>query len=294
MEQTGGKIIIVGAGGRLGAALAREYGQDFDVVGFNRAQLDLGNAAAMRTTLNAIEFNLLINAAAQTNVDRCETHSDEAFQLNAEAPGVLAEICSAKSAKLIHISTDYVFDGAETKPYVETDPARPISVYGESKRAGEERVLQVNDRHLVVRVSWVFGPDRPSFIDGVIARAREYDKVEAIADKFAAPTYTLDLAEMLKPLFTEPKAVGLLHLANRGGCSWQQYGQWALDCCHAAGIPLKASEVGALNLRDMKNFVAKRPVYSVLATEKFEEITGKKPRAWQDVVADYVRVFVKA
>ncbi len=288
------RIVIVGAGGRLGAALAREYGQDFEVVGFNRSQLDLGNTAAIRTTLNALEFDLLINAAAQTNVDRCETHRDEAFQLNAEAPGVLAEICSAKSAKLIHISTDYVFDGAGTKPYVETDLARPISVYGESKRAGEERVLQVNDRHLVVRVSWVFGPDRPSFIDGVIARAREHDKVEAIADKFAAPTYTLDLAEMLTSLFTEPKAVGLLHLTNREGCSWKQYGQWALDCCHAAGVPLKARMVGALNLRDMENFVAKRPVYSVLATEKFEQITGKKLRLWRDAVEDYVRVFVKA
>lgn len=247
----------------------------------------------MRSRLDALDFDLLINAAAQTNVDRCETHRDEAFHLNADAPGVLAEICSAKGARLIHISTDYVFDGEGHTPYREEDPARPISAYGESKLAGEERVRGVSDRHLVVRVSWVFGPDRPSFIDGVIARAREHERVEAIGDKFAAPSYTLDLAEMLLPLFDNPSATGLLHLANAGECSWQEYGQWALDCCHAAGLPLKARRVGALAMRDMKNFIAKRPVYSVLATEKYEQITGKTPRNWHDAVGVYVRSFVK-
>lgn len=311
------RIVIIGAGGRLGAALARAYRTDFGVVGFNHSQLDLADAGAMRETLGAIEFDLLINAAAQTNVDRCESQRDEAFELNAEAPGVLAKICSGKNAKLIHISTDYVFDGDGTKPYVETDQARPISVYGESKRAGEERVLEVSDRHLVVRVSWVFGPDRPSFIDGVIARAREHETVEAIADKFAAPTYTLDLAVMLRPFLpvtggvdrghkpeaggtpvysagdVSGSASGIIHLANSGECSWQEYGQWALDCCHEAGVRLKARTVGAVSMREMKNFVAKRPSYSVLGTAKFEQITGEKPRPWRDAVRDYVRSFVK-
>ena len=135
------KIVIVGAGGRLGAALMREYQDKFDVSGFNHAQLDLSNLDDLREKLNATNFDVLINAAAFTNVDLCETQRDRAFLINAEAPGVLASICGEKNAKLIHFSTDYVFDGEKPEPYTEEDEANPISVYGESKLAGEKNVL---------------------------------------------------------------------------------------------------------------------------------------------------------
>jgi len=286
-------IAIIGAGGRLGAALLREYGRCDQVIGFNHAQLDLADPGKLRQTLGTTEFDVLINCAAQTNVDRCETHPEEAFALNAEAPRVLAEICLTKGARLIHISTDYVFDGAKAEPYTEEDEADPISVYGESKRAGERRVLAVNPNHLVVRVSWVFGPDRPSFVDWIVQQAREHEQVKAVADKFATPTYTLDIAELLKPLLVSSAPGGLLHLANRGGCSWREYGQWALDCCQAEGIRLRAHEVGAITLAEMKNFVARRPVHSVLATDQYERVTGKVPRDWRDAVAEYVRDFMK-
>src|SRR5438874_2657190 len=171
------KIVITGSGGRLGAALTREYREKFDVVGFNHSQLDLAKPDQIREKLSPLEFDLLINCAAMTNVDLCEEQPDQALRVNAEAPGLLAEICSRKKAKLIHFSTDYVFDGAKREPYVETDVAKPISVYGESKRAGEKNVLATvgegggfpgtaappptgGRMHLVVRVSWVFGPDR--------------------------------------------------------------------------------------------------------------------------------------
>ncbi|HKP92314.1 MAG TPA: NAD(P)-dependent oxidoreductase, partial [Chthoniobacterales bacterium] len=193
------RLVIVGAGGRLGSALAREYAPEFEVAAFNHAQLDLGRPEQLRATLGGLAFDALINAAAQTNVDRCETHVDEAFALNAEAPRVLAEICARKKARFVHVSTDYVFDGEKREPYREEDEARPISVYAESKRAGERRVLETNGESLILRVSWVFGPDRPSFIDWAIGQAREREEVRAIADKWSTPTYTLDLAKMLKP-----------------------------------------------------------------------------------------------
>jgi dTDP-4-dehydrorhamnose reductase len=286
------RILIIGAGGRLGAALAREYSREFEVAGFNHAQLDLGATEKLGATLEPLDFDVMINAAAQTNVDRCETHQEEAFQLNAEAPRLLAEICARKRAKLIHISTDYVFDGSKRTPYNEDDAAQPISVYGASKRAGEERVLEVSDKHLVLRVSWVFGPDRPSFIDAIIKRALVEEKVEAVADKFATPTYTIDLAPLIKPLFRGSGANGILHLVNRGECSWQQYGQWALDCCHASGMKLRAREVGALSLGDMNNFIAERPVYSVLSSAKFEQTSGLTPQSWKDAVNDYVGCYL--
>lgn len=283
------RVVIVGAGGRLGAALAREYATEFDVVGFNHSQLDLGQPEQVRARLGPLEFDVLINTAAQTNVDRCETHRDEAFALNAEAPKILAEICSQKNARFVHISTDYVFDGHKREPYREEDKARPISVYGESKREGERRAVQAHDRALIVRVSWVFGPDRPSFVDWAINEARQRDDVKAIADKWATPTYTVDLAQLLRPLLSNSNANGILHLANGGECSWQQYAQWAVDCCRAEGIPTKTSTIGAQSLAEMKSFTAKRPVYSVLSTAKYESLTGVAPRPWQEAVAEFVR-----
>ena len=285
------KIVIIGTDGRLGAALMREYQGEYDVNGFNHAQLDLSNLDEIREKLGETDFDVLINAAAFTNVDLCETQPDQAFRINAEAPGTLAEICGDKNAKLIHFSTDYVFDGEKRAPYTEEDEANPISVYGESKLAGEKNVLATENRHLVVRVSWVFGPDRASFIDGMIKRAQESETVDAIADKFSTPTYTQDVARMLPQFFDGDGEGGILHFANAGKCSWQDYAQWALDCCDKAGLSLKANTVGACKLKDMANWIARRPVYSVLSTAKYIQLTGTSPRTWREAVADYITRF---
>jgi len=295
------KLVILGAGGRLGAALVKEFGPKYDVMGFNHAQLDLSNLEGLREKLSATTFDVLINAAAFTNVDACETERELAFRINAEAPGVLAEICNEKDAKLIHFSTDYVFDGEKRAPYAEVDQANPISAYGESKLAGEKKALAADDRHLVVRVSWVFGPDRPSFVDAMIKRAQQDEKIDAISDKFSTPTYTHDIAQMLPQFFDRGVAGGILHFANAGECTWQEYAQWALDCCRDAGISLKGGTVGALKLSEMTRlrpgsggqapWVACRPVYSVLSTAKYTELTGTSSRAWREAVADYITRF---
>jgi dTDP-4-dehydrorhamnose reductase len=201
---------------------------------------------------------------------------------------VLAEICAAKAAKLIHFSTDYVFGGEKREPYTEEDAAKPISVYGESKRAGEKFVLQASDQHTVLRVSWVYGPDRPSFVDAMIKRAREEDKIDAIADKWSTPTYTGDIADAVLQLLFNQRATGIFHFANSGQCTWQEYAQHALDCCAKAGVSLKAKTVTPLKLVDMKNWAARRPVHSVLSTAKYEALTGTAPRSWRDAVADYI------
>jgi dTDP-4-dehydrorhamnose reductase len=280
------RILIVGAGGRLGTALVRAYQKKFDVVGFNRSQLDLAKPDQIRDKCSALNFDLLINCAAFTNVDRCETKREEAFAINANGPKILAEICSEKNVKLIHFSTDYVFDGEKRQPYIEDDVARPISVYGESKRAGEKFVLQADDRHLVVRVSWVFGPGRPSFVDAMIKRAREEEQIAAIADKWSTPTSTTDIAEMLPRVFDVD--AGVLHFANAGQCTWQEYAQHALDCCRVRAIPIQAKIVDGRRLTDVREWVARRPVYSVLSTAKYQALTGITPRSWRDAVVDYI------
>jgi dTDP-4-dehydrorhamnose reductase len=298
------RIVIIGAGGRLGAALLREYRDKFDVTGFSHAQLDLSNLDAVRETLRATSCDVVINAAGFTKVDLCEAQPDQAFLINAEAPRVVAEICDEKNARLIHFSTDYVFDGAKSEAYTEEDEASPISIYGESKLAGEKNVLAVQNRNLVVRVSWVFGPDRPSFIDAMVQQAQENNQVDAVADKFSTPTYTLDIAEMVKRILDAwsrrapapdgleaGRLQGLLHFANAGQCSWQEYAQWAVDCCHNAGLPLKAKTIGARKLSDMANWVARRPVYSVLSTANYRKFTGASPRTWREAVRDYITRF---
>jgi dTDP-4-dehydrorhamnose reductase len=285
------RVAVIGIDGRLGAALAREYPRDLEVTSYKRSQLDLSRLDQIRSVLSETEFDLLINCAALTNVDYCESNRKEAFLVNAEAPRLLAEICRDKAIKLIHFSTDYVFDGKKTDTYVEEDRADPLSVYGESKLDGESRVLEVSSQHLVVRLSWVFGPDKPSFIDQIIQRARENDVVTAVADKFSAPTYTIDVASWLR-LAIEKSANGVLHLANTGGCSWQEWAQYAIDVCRSLGLPLKAERVGAVSLADMKNFVAQRPVHTVLSTAKFTALTGVQPRHWREAVAEYISTHV--
>jgi len=287
-------IVIVGSGGRLGAALFREWrAWGEQVIGFDRAQLDLTDDRAIHARLDPLEFDVLVNCAAQTNLDRCEREPDEAFRVNSAAVATIAEICTRKRARCVHISTDYVFDGMKDTPYVEEDEPRPISHYGESKWSGEKCLLAVSGRHLAVRVSWVFGPDRASFLDQIIQRAMTQDRVEAIADKVSVPTYTLDAANLLRPLLDRPEIGGVLHLCNAGQCTWQQYGQHALDCAAAAGLPLRTQRVEPVKLGEMAAFVARRPVYTPLATDRLTRLTAITPRSWREAVEEYVRAYCK-
>jgi dTDP-4-dehydrorhamnose reductase len=283
------RTIILGAGGRLGAALTRLWQAAGETVTpFTRAELDLADDEALHRTLDPLEFDALVNCAALTNVDQCETHPEEAHRINAEAVRTIGEICTAKGARCLHISTDYVFDGSKRLPYHETDLALPVSHYGASKLAGETALHQAGDRHLAVRVSWVFGPDRPSFIDQILQKAQQDEQVSAIADKWAVPTYTKDVATLLRPFLRERPIGGLLHLCNLGSCSWQEYGQYALDCAAAHGVPLRARTVAPLRMADLKAFIAKRPPYTVMSTDKLTKLTGQAPRTWQAAVEEYV------
>ena len=286
-------LVILGCGGRLGAALARGYAAEARVIGFNHIQLDLASPEAIRCALEGLDFDALINCAAITDVDYCETHEEEAFAVNARAVREIAEVCTAKRARCIHISTDYVFDGTKREPYTESDAALPLSVYGASKRQGEIELLDVSADHLAARVSWVFGPDRPSFVDQILKRALETDQLQAIGNKWSTPTYTLDLVEWLRPLLWEHSVGGILHLAQTGACTWQEYGQYALDRAVEAGLPLKGRTVGFQAMCELKAFVAERPVYTVLDTGRLTNVTGIVPRSWQQAVAEYVRGMAK-
>ncbi|MBV9488342.1 MAG: dTDP-4-dehydrorhamnose reductase [Verrucomicrobia bacterium] len=281
------RVVIVGKRGRLGAALVRELAPNCQVVGLGREDLDLSKPVGAQ--IAGLEFDLLINCAAATNVDWCEQNPDLAERINAAAVGELAEVCRRRHARLVHLSTDYVFDGRAQTPLSEQVPPNPANRYGLSKRHGELAALAGSGEHLVIRVSWVFGPDRPSFIDQLIGQAQRQSSVAAVADKWSAPTYTLDFCRWLQPALFEQPIGGILHVCNAGACSWREWAEATLDAARQLGLPVKANSVEPLALAEMKKFTAARPVYTVMDTARFQALTGIKPRPWQEAVRDYVR-----
>ena len=252
-----------------------------------REELDL--ARPIREPLKSVKFDLLINAAAATNVDWCEQNPVQASLINARSVAELGTLCAERDVRCLHLSTDYVFDGLASSPYREEDAANPISIYGKTKRLGEELLLQSSAGHLAIRVSWVFGPDKPGFIDLLLDRAIGEEEIAAIDDKFSAPTYTLDFVQWIRPLLFELPVGGLLHLCNSGGCSWREYAQCAVDAARQQNVRLKACEVRPISLDSMTNFVARRPVYTVMTTEKFSKATDLSPRPWRDAVREFVQ-----
>lgn len=282
------KILILGSRGRLASALARNWGTSHEITGLARPEMDAADIPALERLLSSRKFDILVNGTGMTNVDECETKREEARTVNVLAPAAMAAAARNHGARFIHFSTDYVLDGLKPSPYTEEDPANPLGWYGQTKLDGESAVLADASSHLVVRVSWVFGPDKPSFVDMILERARTNPVVEAVADKFSSPTYACDVAGWLEPFFDPSLPGGLYHACNAGGCSWRDYGAYALGCAAEAGIPLATANVGALLLKDMKAFKAPRPVHSILSTEKLTRVTGKSPRPWQEAVRDYI------
>ncbi len=289
MHLGGSKVLIIGAGGRMGAALARRYAINHTVIEFRRADLDVLHLERIAPALEPLDFDSVIYTAGITSVDYCEDHPSEARFSNTEAPRVIAEICAARGARFIHVSTDYVFDGVDPSPRKETDPTHPISVYGQTKLDGEVAVLSAMPESLVIRVSWLFGPDKPSFPDMILKRALQHDHVEAIADKWSCPTYSEDLAEWIEPMLSNSRYQGVLHLSNSNSCSWLEYGQTTLELSERLGLTLKAKHVDALSRMDFSGFKAKRPEYTSFDTSKFQNLSGIKPRTWQAALEEYLR-----
>jgi dTDP-4-dehydrorhamnose reductase len=281
-------ILILGGRGRLAASLAEEWSKNHKVISWGRAEADVSNLQSLREKLESENFDLLVNGSGATNVDACESAREEARTINALAPEVMAEVSTRRGARFVHFSTDYVFDGMVDRPLRESDPARPAGWYGETKLEGESLVIAVDPRHLVVRVSWVFGPAKPSFVDMVIQRAQQNDRVEAVADKFSSPTHAPDVAGWLEPFFHDSEPGGLFHACNSGSCSWREYGEKALEFAAESGLSLRTTRVDGIPLASMTQFVAPRPVFTTLSTEKLTGVLGHPPRHWHEALRDYV------
>ncbi|MHC4428349.1 MAG: dTDP-4-dehydrorhamnose reductase [Planctomycetota bacterium] len=280
-------VLILGGTGQLGSALVHRLGKCGAAhVAPPRSELDLMKAS-FETVLAAHSPTAVINAAAYNDVNGAELDANrhEAARLNAEVPAELARICAGRNIPLIHVSTDYVFDGQKRDPYLESDPIAPLQQYGRTKADGERAVVASHPGALVVRTSTVFGPDRrggSNYVAAVLANARASAVLELVRPPVSSPTYAPDLAWALIELL-EAGATGIVHVANRGGCSRYDL---AAEAVRRAGL---ADQV-ELRERPAPTGVAARPAYSVLDTSRFTELTGQKTRPWQDAVRDYVKL----
>lgn len=282
------RVLVLGSKGRLGAALARKWSTDHDVVAWSRSEIDVSDLPALSAKLEQTDFDVLVNGTGMTSVDQCEVDQQEAETVNVLAPEIMARVSAAKNSRFIHVSTDYVFDGTKETLYVEEDEARPISFYGNTKLQGEAVTMAASPLHMVVRISWVFGPDKPSFIDMMVDRALANDHVEAIADKVSCPTYAEDVADWLDPFLTSNLPGGIYHACNTGPCTWRDYGQYALDCVARLGLPLRTQTVHPISLTSMENFASLRPPYTAMSTARLTATTGLACRPWPEALEEYL------
>jgi dTDP-4-dehydrorhamnose reductase len=282
------RFLVTGAGGQLGRWLVRriEASPQHALAGaFERRSLDVADRAAVAAALDATRPAVLVNAAAFTWVDRCESEPELARRINAEAPGILAEECAARGIRLVHVSTDYVFDGTGRRPYTEEDQPSPRTEYGRSKLEGEARVRAALPDALIVRASWVFGPGR-NFVATMLGAARarksaaDPTPLRVVDDQFGSPTYTDDLAAHCLRL-VEGDASGLYHVANQGVATWWEVAREALDRGGFADVAIERVATSEFPRP------APRPAFSALDGSKADR-AGLVRRSWRLALAAYI------
>jgi len=282
-------VAVVGAKGMLGRDVASALkqcdwlGGDLEIELYDIDEIDIADKQSVAETLRLDKSCLVINCAAYTNVDGCETERELAFAVNGNGPGNLAELCHRQKAKLVHISTDFVFDGKSSIPYLPDDKTCPLSVYGQSKLAGEIAVTQNDPEHLIVRISWLFGKHGKNFVSTIAQIAGEKEYLEVVDDQIGSPTYTVDLAEAILHL-VRVDGQGIYHFCNAGQCSWHGF---AAEIVKQLGLQTPVRPIGSEQL----SRPAARPGYSLLDISCYLEATGQTVRSWQGALADYLSTY---
>jgi len=293
------KILLLGHKGMLGNDLFKTLSLRHEIIGMDKDEIDIVLAEECSKAVAETKPDIVVNAAAFTNVDACETQKEECFAVNAEAVKNICSACHGKNIKIIHFSTDYVFDGKNDKPYKEDDACNPINVYGASKLAGERYLQTLADDYLLIRTSWLYGVHGKNFVRTILekaeakyfvhdtmtksgARQTHPSTISVVDDQIGSPTYTKDLAAAVDLLISKNQR-GIIHITNRGHCSWYEF---AVRILKEAGMddvevrPIKTSQLPRPALR---------PAYSVLSMQKFITLTGKTPQPWQLALQDYLK-----
>lgn len=265
------RIVITGAHGQLGSELQQVL-RGYHLTLLDLPAFDLTREDCGRLIVDAAP-DAVIHAGAHTDVDGAERNPGLAMAINADGTERVARAAAQVGARLMYISTDYVFDGRGTRPYVETDQTNPVSAYGTSKCAGEERALACNDNTLVVRTAWLYGLQGKNFVKTILQLASERPSLRVVADQRGCPTFAEDLAGMISKLVVHP-VQGILHVTNEGDCTWHEF---ATEIVKRAGYLVP---VEPITTADMPR-PAKRPAYSVLSAERLHQLGYHMP-SWQD------------
>lgn len=283
------KILVTGINGQVGHALQQAFAKHaVDIVALDRTQLDLTDVSAISRVVQNIQPDLIINPAAYTAVDKAESEPDLAYAINATAPQVLAEEAAKLNARLIHLSTDYVYAGNKQGIYQESDPTQPLSVYGKSKLAGEDAIRVTGVPHLIFRTSWVYGAYGKNFMKTILRLAAERDELRIVADQFGAPTSSNSIAQaVLAVIDTWQYQTGTYHLVNFGETSWHGFAQAIVEAYAKLGIlpPLKTSaqHIHAITTQDYPTPAA-RPANSRLSCEKLKHDFGLTLPDWREAL----------
>ncbi|HXC93429.1 MAG TPA: dTDP-4-dehydrorhamnose reductase [Geobacteraceae bacterium] len=270
-------ILVVGANGMLGHDLMQVL--EGDVRGLDLPDIDITSLDSVRRVLLTLKPKVIINSAAYTDVDGCEANIEQAMSINGEGVGLLALTAREIGATLVQISTDYVFDGRKGSPYLEEDPVGPLSIYGESKLAGELNAAMAPE-HLIIRTQWLYGIHGKNFVETMLRLASERNALSVVDDQMGSPTWTYDLALAIKALLRKG-CRGTYHAANSGFCSWNEFARAIFE---EEGLPVT---VNGMTTKEL-NRPANRPLYSTLDCGKLEQDSGFRPQEWREALKKYL------
>ncbi len=280
-----GSVAVVGAGGMLASDLVPKIREQVRLAGgsvlsWSHSDLDITNRPSVLAQIQDARPTVVINCAAYTDVDGCETHAARALDVNGVAPGHLAEACKVCNSLLVHFSTDFVFDGRARQPYRIDAFANPLSVYGASKLKGEEAILSSGCRCIVIRTSWLYGLRGKNFVEAILQRAQRGESLKVVNDQTGRPTYTADLCVATLQLL-DAQACGITHFSNSGQCSWHEF---AVEIIRQSGLNVPVATMSSSEL----GRPAKRPAFSVLDLSEYEKFTGTAPPHWKTALAEYL------
>lgn len=286
------RILITGRNGQVGYELRRTLSTLGQVFAPGRSEMDLARPELIREQIQSLKPDIIVNAAAYTAVDQAETDTESAMQINGTAPGIIAEEAKKAGAALIHYSTDYVFDGTKTTPYVETDEPNPVSVYGKTKLAGEQAIQAVDLPHLILRTSWVYGRHGRNFYNTILRLAHEREELGIVDDQIGCPTWSRSIAEATGQLIAQqlPRGrgnyfadcAGIYNLVSNGQVSWHGFARCFLEL-DPSREQQTLKTLKAIGTSDYPT-PARRPAYSVMSTEKLTRTFGLQMPAWEQCV----------
>jgi dTDP-4-dehydrorhamnose reductase len=276
-------ILILGSNGQVGQELQQILAPQHKIIPLARPDLDLTQPDSLRQIIRDIQPQIIINAAAYTAVDKAETEPELATAVNATAPEIIAQESQKLGSFLIHISTDYVFDGQQSRPYQETDVTNPLSVYGKTKLAGEIAIQQTHPHHIILRTAWVYGSfGKSNFVKTMLRLGKERPEIRVVTDQIGSPTWAYDIADVIAQIIPQltPEIADTYHYTNSGVISWYDFAVAIFEEAQQLGFPLTVQNIVPITTAEYPT-LARRPAYAVLACGKISQVLGTYPPHWR-------------